>query len=57
MAQYTIKGLADEEGISLEDDGGDVDEDAEEREADDPARRELEARRRQAVDAQVCCYT
>ncbi|KAF5842157.1 P-loop containing nucleoside triphosphate hydrolase protein [Dunaliella salina] len=45
-------GLADEEGISLEDDGGDVDEDAPDVEPDESARRELEARRRQAVDAQ-----
>mmetsp|Transcript_536 Transcript_536/g.1389 ORF Transcript_536/g.1389 Transcript_536/m.1389 type:complete len:891 (-) Transcript_536:598-3270(-) len=46
-------GLADEEGISLEDDGGDLDEDGSpDVEPDESARRELEARRRQAVDAQ-----
>eukprot|EP00983_Pelagomonas_calceolata_P122534 1160915-Pelagomonas_calceolata.AAC.19 len=49
----TIQGLADEEGISLEDDGGDLDEDGSpDVEPDESARRELEARRRQAVDAQ-----
>jgi len=48
-----VQGLADEEGIEVDEDGDD-EESPSGRAMDDAIRRDLESRRRQAVDAQVC---